>query len=278
MTAPAGGPARQGNRKSRHTAYVARRNMLIAQGRWNPETDAGPVREHVRKVKKATGMTVAQYAAAAGVTASTVESVLYETAKKRVKTPLAARLMRVTAATKVPAARLTAVCGPMRRLQALAAAGWPPALLAELLGLHRSQVRDIRDGRQQQILPANAEKITRLYDQLWNTRPPAGTRWERTAVTRTIRHAAQKGWVPAAAWDDDQIDDPAGRPAQGWQRPPETARYRKAAETAAEARELLGFGLTRVQAAERLQVSVDALEKALARHPAPPAEQARDAA
>lgn len=278
MTATATGAARQGNRKSRHTAYVARRNMLIAQGRWNPETGIGPVRDHVRTVKKATGMTIRQYAAAAGVTASTVESVMYETTKKRVKTPLAARLMSVTAATRVPPDRLTGVCGPMRRLQALSAGGWPPAVLAGLLGLHRSQVRDIRDGRQQQILQVNAEKISRLYDQLWNTRPPAGTRWERTAVTRTVRHAAQKGWVPAAAWDDDQVDDRAGQPAQGWRRPPGNLRYRNAAETAAEARELLGFGLTRQQAAERLRVSVDALEKALARHPAPPAEQEREAA
>jgi len=45
-------------------------------------------------------------------------------------------------------------------------------------------------------------------------------------------------------------------------------RCRRGVELAADARELARYGVGRTQAAERLGVSVDALDRALGRHPA----------
>jgi DNA-binding CsgD family transcriptional regulator len=95
----------------------------------------------------------------------------------------------------------------MRRLQALAVAGWSADDLAPLLGTAARNVVQWRLGqRGRRITAQNHAKIAAVYDQRWNQPPPG-----RYAVK--VRNCAHKrGWAPALAWDDDTIDDPAAVP------------------------------------------------------------------
>jgi len=242
--------------------YNAERALLIGRGEWHPYADAAPVREHVRSVMAAAGLSRAQFAVMAGLTDGTVSKILYN-GRPRVRTVVADRIMRVTTALPVPDAGMVTPDGSSRRLQALTTAGWPTTLLADRLGMDASAVRKIRGGSRQYVTAATARKIRAVYDELWNVAPPERNPGERIAAAKARAFAARHGWVPAAGWNDDQVDNPAARPAEGWQRP--ARKTRSSADTAAEARELFGFGLDRHQASRRLGVSRAALEKALER-------------
>lgn len=101
--------------------------------------------------------------------------------------------------------------GTRRRLQALAASGWPMTWLDARL--------DYRPGRCHQttrrawVTLRVATEIAALYDALWD-QPSGAGREDRRA--RTL--AAIKGWPLPLAWDDDDgphgIDNPAATPAE----------------------------------------------------------------
>ena len=93
--------------------------------------------------------------------------------------------------------------GTARRLQALQYNGWSQTQIANKLG---SQVAHIWKLTHQKTNPTKqtADKIRDLYDQLWNTRPAPYTKYNTLAANI----ARREGWLPALAWDDDQIDNP----------------------------------------------------------------------
>lgn len=106
--------------------------------------------------------------------------------------------------------------GTQRRIQALAANGWPLTWLSARLGL-APDVMGARLGRTY-VTPETADQVRRLYDDLWDVAPPAATRDEKGAVSRARTYAQRHGWVPPMAWDDDMIDDPNAKP-QGIRNP-----------------------------------------------------------
>lgn len=264
--ARAGGPVR---RKNPHTAYDSRRRALIAAGQWAPFVPAGPVRDHIRQVIDAAGFSHAQFAAAAGVDARTIRKILGP-AQIRVKTEVAARICQVNPAL-VPVHGWVPAAGACRRLRALAVGGWSASVLAERLSLGVTAVQLIREGDQQVVAAATARKVRELYDEIWDTEPPAGTRSERISRGRTRGYARKAQWPPPMAWDDDTIDDPDASPGE-WQRP-RGSRYRKGV-LVAEAAELASFGLGREEAAARLGVNRRTLEKAIQRAAQAETEQA----
>lgn len=97
--------------------------------------------------------------------------------------------------TRVPA------IGTQRRLQALHAIGWPRKELMQRLGVtdHGTWLTVVDF-----IRPTTRDKVRALYDELWNK--PGPSKWTRT-------WAANRGYPPPMAWDDDTIDDPDARPA-----------------------------------------------------------------
>lgn len=154
-----------------------------------------------------------------------------------------------------PAARhepgLVPAAGTVRRVRALMLAGWPVAILSGRLGCQPDGLRRLVTGGQQ-LIPGPADAATRvLYDLLWDKPGPS---------QRTRQLAAQRGWAPAMAWDDDTIDDPAAMP-QGV-RPPCRSSYGRATEVVEDAEELISWGLTPAQAAERLGISRGSLDQA----------------
>ena len=259
-------------RRRKVSGYAARRNALIAQGRWQPYVPAAQVREHVERVLAATGMSRAQFAVIAGVDDGTLCKI-FNDGGARVKTEVAKRITAVTAAAVPVDSGFISALGSCRRLRALTAAGWSPAALAERLGTGEDTLRAVRDGSRDKVNAATARAIRDLYDQLWNTPAPAGTKAERVSASKSRRLAERRGWVPAGGWDEDEIDRPDGKPAEDWKRAPER-KYRDRAVLAAEAAELFGFGLGRDAAAERLGVTRAALDKALERYAAAEASEA----
>jgi transcriptional regulator with XRE-family HTH domain/lambda repressor-like predicted transcriptional regulator len=211
---PEAGPARP--RTQARVTYEKRRNLLIAQGRWNPDEPAGPVRAHVDSVLDETGMSIAQFAACAGLSRLTVSAVLGST--DRVKTATAAKIRAVTPGS-VPATGWVDATGATRRLQALAYAGWALKPVAVDAGVDEGWLRAIRAGRTSgRVQAAVARKIAGAFSRLLPLAPPRDTRYQRVAVTRAVNLAAAEGWVSGWAWDD--IDDPAEKPKGAIRRTP----------------------------------------------------------
>jgi hypothetical protein len=98
-----------------------------------------------------------------------------------------------------------------RRLQALGVRGFPRGVLATETGITAQIIGDIRDGRRRGVLLSTERAIAQAYDRLWNKDPfDFGAKREDVTVTRN--RAAQDGWAPPTAWDDDEIGDPKARP------------------------------------------------------------------
>jgi len=111
-------------------------------------------------------------------------------------------------------------CGSTRRLQALTAIGWDTDTLAHELGWTTTQLTQALTGH---TPPHTRHHITQLYNQLSMTPGPS---------TQARQHAQQHGWPPPLAWDDDDLDNPTGTPAPGWQpktstRQPFLTRYQE---------------------------------------------------
>ena len=199
-------PARPGSAR-----YDKRRQYLIARGQWQPLADAGPVRDHIRSVLTATGMSINQFAAEAGMHPETVRRFL--TGRSRsVRAATAAQIVKVTGPSQLPDFGTVNALESRRQLQALAVSGWSSQQLTVHVRLSHYAIRDIRDGHRGRVTAATARRIREAYSRLWDTPPPQKTRGEREAVKVTLAYAARQDppWAPAAAWDD--ISDPAARP------------------------------------------------------------------
>lgn len=190
--------------------------------------DAAVVRAHIEALREQ-GVTLRRIAAVSGVTRPTLYALMVGQPSKglpptrRVTHGVARRVLAVTvrdAALPVPdldtlsdLARVNAV-GPRRRVHALVALGWSLQQCADRLGIARRQLQDVLLVGDQ-VSARTARAIRDLYDALCWEAPPADTRWQRSAVTRSKAMARAKGWPPPLAWDDDTIDDPAAGPDLG---------------------------------------------------------------
>jgi len=128
--------------------------------------------------------------------------------------------------------------GTVRRLQALAALGWDPTVLAACAGLAWAVVR-----RVQVVAAGSALLVARAYDRLSMTPAPAGPGAARVAAS-----AARHRWAPPLAWDDEDLDDPAATVP-----PPRPPRRGLAA---AEVLELRAIGLSDLEISARLRLQV----------------------
>jgi transcriptional regulator with XRE-family HTH domain len=245
--------------------YARRRHRLKAYGRWQPFTDATPVREHVRRLM-VRGIGANRVAALAQVSRSSVGHLIYgdpargEAPSRRIRTGTAQRLLavRFSEANLAPGAPVEAA-GTRRRLQALIAVGHSGRSLAARLDMEPAHLHRILSGRPA-VTAATARRVRGLYDRLWDQPPPQATRGERISAAKARAHAARRGWPPPLAWDDDAIDDPDARP-EPWQR----SCLHRSRDLVADARELAARGYTRTQAAQRLGISRGALDKAISR-------------
>lgn len=99
--------------------------------------------------------------------------------------------------------------GTVRRLQALVAAGWPVLSIAAELGMFPTAVSRLM--RLNVITLRTARRVAAVYDRLWDV-DPATHGATPNGIRRARNLAAAARWAPAAAWDDDTIDDPSAAP------------------------------------------------------------------
>jgi hypothetical protein len=161
-----------------------------------------------------------------------------------------------------PFPRPVTAIGVTRRIQALLWLGHSPRTIADRAGVHLDTIRDARDAPRQFLAERVREGVARAYAELSMTLPDARDRYARASATRVRGGARKAGYLPPLAWD--AIDDPGEVPAGPW-RP---VHARPAAELLAEWDHLRSLGVSLARAAEQLGVTVDAIEKAIARRAA----------
>lgn len=245
-------------------AYGQRQARGKAYGQWHPFVDAQPARDHIANLR-AHGVGCQRIATLAGVAPSAIIGILYGPGARppvrRIRPDTSAKILAVLPGLDALAGRaLTDATGTRRRLQALVAAGWSPAVLSRrLFANYATMQRMLANPR---VIASEARAVRDLYDELWDVPPPEYTRTDRHTARMARNRARRNGWPPPMAWDDDQIDHPSAATANGWKRPTRLA----SSDLAAEAAEVIAWtGMTRELAAERLGVSRCALEKAISR-------------
>lgn len=87
--------------------------------------------------------------------------------------------------------------GARRRIQALMAIGWSSREIMRRLGYSDGSVWLYYADH---LNVATIEKIRALYEDLWDK--PGPSKWTRT-------FAANRGFLPPLAWDEEAIDDPS---------------------------------------------------------------------
>lgn len=194
------------------TAYNARRDRLIAYGRWQHMVDAEPVRQHIRTLMAAE-IGWQRVAQAAGVSTGGVSRILYGGSGrppcKKVKKATADAILAVQPHPELRSVDSTVdATGTRRRTQALVALGWSLTAQATRLG------RTIQNHKYvlttDRVTIRTARLVASLYDELSIVTPPPSF-----SATRARRWAQRNGWAPPLAWDDDTIDDPAAQPNLG---------------------------------------------------------------
>jgi len=180
--------------------------MRIASGQHRPDVDAEPVRRHVQRLRRE-GLAVQRIAQLAGVSGQVLQALLYGHPSlglpptRKMRAANAEKILAVHAGHK-PGRGWISATGTRRRMQALAAAGWPLTWLENEAGLprrHGHRVAHTSD--EQRVTVQTAEAVAAMYDRLWNADPlEAGV--PAAASTRIRNVAARHGWLPPLAWDD----------------------------------------------------------------------------
>ena len=238
----------------RLSRYRKHRNLALARGTWTPPVQAPIVADRLRALLDA-GWTTGQIAYGANLSVVYVRVLLGQhPAKPAPATVRAATAGAISAlgpadrfGPAVPDSAMVNPVGSIRRLQALAAVGWPLHLLAERLG-HSSEPNLLSAKR---IRAGTARRVIALLNDLWDVPGPSSS--------ARIR-AARRGWAPPAAWDEEDIDDPRAS-ATGIRPAAQSTRARRSTDTraylAGEAKFLAAAGVDPEQVAERLGITGD---------------------
>jgi transposase len=244
----------------RYNAWNRERLHAKKAGTYSVFVDAEPARQHILQLQR-TGMSADAIAAAAGVT---IQSILefvrpipsQGRGRRRRTTPAnQAKILAVTLDDRT-IGRIDAT-GTRRRIQALVTLGWPVRIIARHAGLADQNAHGLL--QRPRVYVATAKAIATAYDDLRTRRP------EKHGVTKAHivvakNRAARHRWEPPKYWDQHPgaIDNP------NFEREvPEAPRYMRLGE---DSLWLEGLGLTREQAAERLEVTKDYLDQSIRRY------------
>ncbi|MCB2413672.1 hypothetical protein LGT39_12535 [Demequina sp. TTPB684] len=176
--------------------------------------DAEPVREHVLRLRES--LTVGQIESRSGIHRTSIRMLVGDwpgkPASKRVTRTTASALLAVEAvAIADDTDCLVHVVGTRRRLQALVALGWPARVLQARLGASSSTVSHLLNPRRNKtrwVRASTRASVVALYAELSSTPPPPS---RQASVARRL--AFDRKWAPPAAWDEDDLDNPAAKPA-----------------------------------------------------------------
>ena len=241
-------------------AYSERRRKDQAYGRLpvNKRIPADRARTHLLTLRNQ-GMSIKTIAAATGVSFPVIERILTG-AKVGIYTSSEAKILATHGPdlTLMRPGALVDATGTHRRLQALNVNGWSTNDLGHELGCTGANIATImRDPAK--VTATTALAVRDLYDRLWDAPPPARTGKALGARVRMTRAARARGWAPPLAWDEDTIDDPTAHPHTAT---PGTGTGVIHVDDIAD---FATWGLTRDQAAHRLNVRPDSIDTALTR-------------
>jgi hypothetical protein len=149
--------------------------------------------------------------------------------------------------------------GMLRRIRALYALGWTGPQVADASGLSVHTLRSIGYHASTTVRAATAEAIKTAYEQLSMNRP------EGRYADRARAAAARHGWAVPLAWDEDTIDNPHAQPDTGATSTGD-AVARRIAGRLEDLEHMAEVGVSSPEAARRLGLSDDGLEKWLANH------------
>ncbi|MFG3050351.1 hypothetical protein ACGFZP_05255 [Kitasatospora sp. NPDC048239] len=195
--------------------YRDHREHLIRRGQWQPYVDAAPARAHVVDLK-ACGLGERTIAALASLDRKRIRDLTHGRPERGTPPPAQIRPATALAILNVeptidilPGSLIIDATGSIRRLQALTAAGWPQAQLADRIGSTPGNISALL--RRDRTIVRTARAVRSSYNELWST-DPLTEGVTAQAVARARNHARANGWAPVGAWDDDTIDDPAAVP------------------------------------------------------------------
>lgn len=176
------------------------RRRLQAYGRPHPhKVSAAKARRHIRTLLNQ-GMTKAEIAHHAAMAHQTLTRIL--DGQQTIINTTSDAILNVTPAARTKPEGRTNATGSRRRIQALAAIGYPLEEQARRAGLHHDKPRHLL--KQKYVGTDIAEAITNLFDRLQLTPNPIPSR----AATQARTIAQANGWLPPLAWDEDLIDNP----------------------------------------------------------------------
>jgi hypothetical protein len=160
--------------------------------------DAWPAREHVRALMGA-GMGWPRIAELSGIEGSVICRLIWGK-RARGQREISQRIARATEAALLAVTwNLPDGGHPIdsdttaRRLRALVALGWYPALLAREVGWNRAYFDRVlyATGKQARVRPGTARRVHAIYTRLADAPPPTGT-----YADRARRDAAERRWMP----------------------------------------------------------------------------------
>lgn len=244
----------------RYNAWGRQRGRAITAGTWQPLRDAEPIRQHLLALHAA-GITIHRVAKLTGMPYRSIRSFTQHdygnTAprRRRVTHEVAEKILAINLEEHTPG-HVNPI-GSQRRIQALAAIGWPSIYVARAAGIHPSNRTTIFS--RPTMRASTAQRIAAAYDELRHKKPERnGIR--PVSVKRAKMQAADRRWPPPKYWDEvGAIDDEYFTPEYG---------VTKREIVAQNANEVMRFsGLDRQAAADRLGVSKAYIDHAFREFP-----------
>jgi DNA-binding CsgD family transcriptional regulator len=234
-------------------SYRRRRAYDRANGKTG-RTDATQPRAHLERLV-ARGWSQDQIAAAAGLNQATISIILArQYAGVRRSTAAAILDIRLDQDPPIPRGFIDAT-GTSRRLQALMVLGHALPDIADQIGVSKSNLHDLAEGRWKTVRTATAGKVARVYRKL-STLPAPPDR-----IAELARNEAMaRGWHGPMAWDN--IDDPACQPDEDRPAAPQHVH-------ADDVTELAARGLDDEEIGRRLRVSARTILRARTAHGIP---------
>lgn len=200
---------RDDRERAMRARWAARRRRQITYGTWQPFVDPTPTRQHIAALRNF-GLSLETIARLAGEhpsALSTLTQAGHAAYLKRIRSEREERILAVRFTLNgIPDSHRVSSAGTKRRIEALMRNGWSLANIGQRLGVTTQAVYGyrLRPG----VTAHVARTIRDLYDDLWDQPGPG---------TRVRRYAEAQGYPPAAAWDDETIDDPNATPHLGTQ-------------------------------------------------------------
>ncbi|AWY07285.1 helix-turn-helix DNA binding domain protein [Streptomyces phage Araceli] len=201
--------------RAKYTAYLRETGRAT-------KVPVGPVRDYLRKLHFAYGMSCAQLSEKCALSQGSISEIIQgERRGDRGQIYTIREIFRENAESvmmiepEIPTerggARVNAI-GTTRRIQGLAAEGFPVRWVGEQVGFIGQTFYLTAQGKRKIVYFSTAYKIKCLYEKLENDLHPEfhGIDPGKAKLART--YAARNGYVRPIFWDWDTIDDPDGFP------------------------------------------------------------------